>query len=267
MLKPPQKPRFVRTLLYYLHSLQFTKIVRNWYLIPLGYLGLIDIRNYPLYLSNGLVFFVSHIVDAWGIKEVFVDKDYQLSQLNKKKFIVIDIGANIGAFSLLATKLGKGVRVFSYEPSLSTFKVLQKNVTVNRLEKQILTFRMAVYNQAKVLRLFNAGIPGARSLFRAHNEKQFEQVKTITISEILKRNKIPSCDFLKVDCEGAEYAIFSKCSPEIFKRLKRISIEFHEMLPDQDHHQLVSLLMKHGFKVKHKYSSIENNIGYIYAYR
>lgn len=266
MLKPRQKPKLIRTLFYYLYALQFIKIIENWYLIPCGFLGLVDIRNKALRLRNGLMFFVSHVIDAWGIKEVFVDGDYPLPPVNGKTFTIIDIGANVGAFSLLAAKMGKRVKVFSYEPSASTFVVLQKNVSVNHFEKQISTFKMAVYSQSKALKLFNAGIPGARSLYRIHNERQYELVRTTTLSEILKHNKISSCDFLKVDCEGAEYAIFSKCSPEVFKRIKRISIEFHEMLPDHNHHQLVNILNERGYKVKHKYSRIENNIGYIYAY-
>lgn len=266
MIRPPQKPKWLRRVLYYLSSFSFLKIVENWYLIPLSYLKIINPSDHLIRLQNGLKFNLTHVVDAWAIKEVFADSDYQLRSTGRK-FTVVDIGAHIGTFSLFAASLNPHIKVYSFEPSQPTFRALQINILLNNFSNQIYPFRLAVFNKITTHRLYNSGLPGTRTLDAIFQSESFETVKTTTINEIFRINKIKYCDYLKIDCEGAEYSILSSCPPSLFKKVKQVSLEFHEKTPNQNHHQLVDLLVDRGYKVTHKYNPIENTIGYIYAFR
>ena len=61
----------------------------------------------------------------------------------------------------------------------------------------------------------------------------------------IKKNKIETCDLLKIDCEGSEYQILPAVSKETFARIKNIAMEFHEGRPDE----LRSWLEAGGFQI------------------
>lgn len=267
MHKPKAKPKYIRWLLYYWQAKNLIGFIKNWYLIPLSYLGLISPKNgLTLYLNNGLQFTAKHFLEAVGIKEVFVDSDYHLPAY-KSKAVVIDIGANIGAFSIYAALSSPQVSVYCVEPSRSTFRTLSTNIKINHLDHRIVPINAAVWGSHTKIKLFSAGPSGIRSAFRSRGETRYESIDTVTLEDIFNRYKLKKCDFLKIDCEGAEYEILKTCQPKTFSKIKQISLEFHELTPDQRHQELIRILKKNGFRVKSQYHSIENNIGYIYAIR
>lgn len=165
----------------------------------------------------------------------------------KNKMLVIDIGANFGAFSVYATHFNKNIKVLSYEPSKTTFKQLQENIKLNQLENRIIPFRLAVGGKKRSVRLYKTKMSGLSSIYCTRGETEYEIVKATTLSEIIKKNKIGKCDFLKIDCEGAEYEILAGCPKNIYEKINCISLEFHEMVPDKDPHQLIVVLKKAGF--------------------
>ncbi len=243
-MKPETKPWWYRKLLYYKEALSILGLISNWQLVVKGYLHLADFRKRPeIILANGLRFIVGHYLDVWGIKEVIGDNDYRLTPDAKIK-TVLDIGANIGTFSVLAAITFPQAKIYCFEPSASTYALLKHNLKVNGVNSQVDATQVAVFSEVKKLKLYNAGPSGIRSLF---------QLKEI--------------DFLKVDCEGAEYEIFRSLTRPNWKKIKRLALEFHELIPGQDHRELLSILKKNGFKTEAGYHPIENTIGYIYAWK
>lgn len=258
-------PAPVRLFKYFISSFQLIELVENWHIIPLGVFGLIDFKKgIVLKLRSGIRFKCRHFMDAWTIKEVFINNDYKIKPSKQPK-IIIDIGANIGAFSILVASKMPNAKVLSFEPLRETFQQLQDNVLINGLDKQITPQKMAVYRKEKTIKLYNTGRSGLSSIYRTRNEEKFELVKSTTLEKIFERNKIKTCDYLKIDCEGAEYDILSNCPKSVFKKIKTISLEFHEMTPGQNHHSLIKILNNNDFRTFHKYNDIEHNIGYIYA--
>ena len=65
----------------------------------------------------------------------------------------------------------------------------------------------------------------------------------------MNREKINSIDFLKLDCEGAEYEILFKCPDKILNRIKIISMEYHEIDKKRNKKTLIRFLKSKGFKV------------------
>ena len=265
MRRPRKKPSFLRVIMYFFESAKLVYLVKNWLVIPLGFFRIANFKNgCTLHLRNGLSFKIYHSLEALTLKEIFYDNDYKLRR-SLRKCTIIDIGANIGGFAIFAASINPNSQIFAYEPSRRTFKQLEENISKNRLRGRIFAVQKAVGGKKEKLNLYDSGPSGTRSVFRTRGEKKFENVSIITLNDLFKEYRLKKCDFLKIDCEGGEYDILQNTKREMFSKIRQISLEFHEMLPAQNHQKLVTLLRNAGYKVRYGYHKIENNIGYIYA--
>ena len=68
------------------------------------------------------------------------------------------------------------------------------------------------------------------------------KVKSLTLQSILDSNKLETCDYLKLDCEGSEYDIIESLPDKYFKKIKKIYIEYHFF--DTKSHLVDKLLKK-----------------------
>ncbi len=77
---------------------------------------------------------------------MFFHDDYNLKSLiiKSESPIILDIGANIGAFSILANSLFKKAKILAYEPEESNFKIIKKNINYNNIQEKIFPYRMAL---------------------------------------------------------------------------------------------------------------------------
>lgn len=81
---------------------------------------------------------------------------------------------------------------------------------------------------------------------------RFSRVRATTLPALIRRNRIPEVDFLKLDCEGGEYAILQSVPRAILGRIKRMSIECHALDDDRSPAALSSYLSSRGFAVKQR---------------
>jgi FkbM family methyltransferase len=147
---------------------------------------------------------VSGLVDAeWrflhgGSKED-VTEEYIKSLLHPGATF-IDVGANVGYFTLLASTLG--ARVVAYEPTPSVFARLKENVALNGFDNADLV-NAAVMDKTGTLTLHLSGDDfEANSLFG--NDPQSVRVAAVSLDRDLADRKIGHVDVLKIDAEGAE---------------------------------------------------------------
>jgi len=122
---------------------------------------------------------------------------------------VIDIGANIGYYSLLSSKLvGSKGKVFSIEASPSIYTELLNNIKLNK-QTNINTYNAAVYNKQENLVLYKADKEniGASSLFERNKYKYTEEstISANTLDKIIPPKSIKNARLIKVDIEGAEW--------------------------------------------------------------
>ena len=91
-------------------------------------------------------------------------------------------------------------------------------------------------------------------------------VDSTSLKQIFDDNNIEYCDFLKLDCEGAEYEIIKNLPSEYFKKIKKMVIEYHmadthpELLKE-----LIKKLKAENFKLETKV--LFKDIGFLYAIR
>ena len=168
------------------------------------YLDTRDISVTPHLALDGI--YEGHISNAW------------ISQIEKNS-TVIDIGANFGYFGALAAQRTdkKKSKVIFFEANPSLIPYIRKTLAVNWLNEQSIVenFALASKEGTATLHVFKDYI-GSSSLHDAAfidsfmHEKMYTEtkeevrVKTITLDEYCKRNKIKSVDLIKMDIEGFE---------------------------------------------------------------
>ena len=90
------------------------------------------------------------------------------------------------------------------------------------------------------------------------------QVNSTSLQTIFDSNGIEYCDFLKVDCEGEEYAIMDSLPSGYYDKIRKMCIEYHFV--DTKPHLLKALMQKlesHSFEIKIR--KILPDIGFLYA--
>ena len=92
------------------------------------------------------------------------------------------------------------------------------------------------------------------------------QVKSVSLQNVFESHNIEKCDFLKVDCEGEEYAIMNSLSASHCEKIGKICIEYHfaDTKPDLLE-GLIDRLESLSFKIKTR--KILPDIGFLYATR
>ena len=214
-----------------------------------------DSADHPLYL----------------IKEVFVKSEYNLNI--KRQSILIDIGMNRAAASLLFAANQNIKKVYAYEPFKPTFEAAKKNLDLNpALSKKINAFNLGLGKEDVTLELpYMPDATGGMSTTHdvCKGKKNIEKETVIVrdaakeITSILKEHKDKHI-IVKCDCEGAEFEIFERLNNQnILRSIDVIMMEYHFEKPDR----LLSILAESGFAAQTKIGSRKSKTGYIYAVR
>jgi len=197
-------------------------------------------------------------------REIFKNEVYRQPGFEfRSSDVVVDIGGNVGLFAMWAAP--QVARVVTIEPT-AAIECLARSLEPNGLNN-ISIHRVAVADHSGTFELLE--YPGFCGITHSTNFepskwgqrlisllwKKSQQpsrkvsVPCVTLEEILKREQISHIDFLKVDCEGGEYAIFDSMSDDTLRRISRIVLEFHKLHPSHDYRRLVKRLEAANFQV------------------
>lgn len=161
--------------------------------------------------------------DARVVQEVWARNDYRVPAAGFRG-TVVDIGANVGAFSVLAVKAGAR-HVVAVEPELANLERLQHHVRINHLEAVVTVVPLAVVADDAATPL--VGMVGAGG--GAHvgpDGSEGHQVGTTTLAKLLAQHG--PVEFLKIDCEGGEFPMIDATAPEVLsEHVERIALEWH----------------------------------------
>lgn len=210
-------------------------------------------------------------MDIWSIKETFLDAFYTGYGVPiRDGWTVMDIGAGIGDFSIYAAHENPHGTIFAFEPFPESFDLLKRNIALNGIEN-VLPFQSAVWGQAGFLHLDNSSGEPLQVVSKESSSSKIEKgvikVSALPLSQVFETRAIRKLDLLKLDCEGAEYAILMGSSPDVFDKIERIIMEYHDIDEKHHHNRLASFLRPLGYKVSCYDNFVHVNIGYLFAER
>jgi len=190
-----------------------------------------DNTFYDFSLKNGLKLSVNkNAGDLTTLFEIFVNDDYSFKGDPANEFNILDIGANVGYFSLLFSKKYPKAEIFSFEPFPNTYKRLTDNITNNDI-KNIKPFPFAVSDFNGTADFFSFEWAGCNTMIdRKFDDGHYDKttVNVLAFDDIFTKTGVNEFLFGKIDCEGSEYQIFLKSKDESIRRIKNYIIEVHE---------------------------------------
>ena len=199
-----------------------------------------------------------------GLWSLFSDVWYHLSYTKlypiSPDSLVVDVGANVGVFSLFAARFSRVV--YALEPASSNYSRLVSNTS--RVHNIVpLNCACAAYDGSGSLDV--SGIPVTFSLMTGSSDTTQESVDVISLAALFERYGIDRCDYLKLDCEGAEYEILFHASGQTLRRIRHVAMEYHDGVTKYSHHDLVRLFEQNGFEVRTRPNPAHREIGFLFA--
>lgn len=232
------------------------RYVRNWRQYLLWKLrGYDQPQQMQVILRNGFRFQVDYR-SRIEFKVVFLREDYTWPfRLNENlQGTIIDLGANVGYFTLYAAFRFPACRVMAFEPFPKNAEVLRRHVAVNKAmnceiieaavsgaTEEVVFGTLDDYANPTDSRIMRDAVPDGSRVFR---------VCARSLDEIFDSYKITCVPLLKMDIEGAEYDVLYNASDENLSRIERIALETEDLDGDrQNTDALADFLRVKGYHV------------------
>lgn len=201
-------------------------------------------------------------------KSVFEGREYANYFPFYKQATIIDIGGHFGYFSLFASNQAHlNSKIYTIEPSRSNYNQLNKNIQ-DTGKNNIESFRLAIGDENRNCKLF-LGTSENHSIFHDYSllnqqSGKADHIEMQTLEQFILNNQIEKVDFLKLDCEGAEYKIIASTPKSIFQKIDRIVMEFHDVKGEKYHPEdILEKLSSLGFEImEFRYQPTTQNLNY-----
>jgi FkbM family methyltransferase len=176
-----------------------------------------------------------------------------------------DIGANVGLYSIYATKI-RNVKTYSFEPSVFNLEFLAKNIILNKLQDQINIIPIALSDHSGIstFNMSNIEWGGALSTFSKTYDQNGNNLEIefkyntvgITANDACNFFNIPKPNYIKIDVDGIEHLILSGMS-NILDETKEILIELNDNFIEQAK-KSYEFLNSQGFTLYDKFIDSNN---------
>jgi len=177
-----------------------------------------------------------------------------VSSLIKEKMICVDVGANIGYYSTLYSKIvGPNGKVISIEPSPINFDYLKKNLELQDFQNSLL-FNCACGNEQNQVKFYMDHRANKCQIIEENNsshlDKNIISVPLRKIDDIINESNVKMVHFLKIDVEGYEWYTVLGAMDTIkkFKPIIQIEIHFNRLGKDLTK-KILTILQKENYSL------------------
>jgi FkbM family methyltransferase len=182
--------------------------------------------------------------------------------------IFYDIGANVGAYSLVCYAHTQGqCQIYSFEPSFTTFSALCQNILINGYNDKIIALPFIISDETKINKFYYSSIsPGAAShaidekneksdeiqSLNKNNSKIFNSIVSYRLDDLQSRFNLQKPNHMKIDVDGHELEVIKGCENLLnSKELESILIEIDKNCPSSN--KIIEILENKKFKIKEIY--------------
>lgn len=214
---------------------------------------------------------VSNEMILWRVN-TFWDKEPETLrwiETFKPDDLFIDIGANIGLYSLYAA-FSRGVHVIALEPESLNYALLNKNIFLNRIDQKIKAYPLALSNEIALNALhLSLFMPGGS----CHNFKEKLNFKheplspafsqgcfSVTLDYLVEQQLIPVPQHIKIDVDGIEHKILEGAKRTLKNSaLQSVLVELNTNL--FSHRQIIESMQENGFIYSQPQANTEQEEG------
>lgn len=213
----------------------------------------LKLGKHTVWLRESEAWFAIHLYD-----HIFKEREH----LNFPGFdgsdssVIIDMGANIGMYTLAIKDNNLNCKVISFEPNPKAFELLSKNIESNNLQDVIMVNKGVSKSSGKFqMKVLDEGsayggkyLGDIKKEYRTWiQEKRFKNinVESLSLFDILSLYSLEAVDILKMDVEGMELEILEG-GIGVLARIKRIVIEWHDHLSRE---KIIALLKGNNFSL------------------
>jgi FkbM family methyltransferase len=173
---------------------------------------------------------------------------------NNKNAIVMDIGANIGIYTILLSHIYPKAKIIAIEASPTIFEMLRSNCKLNNLVfpgSNVLLINKAIsdkddittefyekHSMSTMLKEFLTNL--SSTILTNKDQLNKKLVRTVTIDNLVETIGVNEISLLKIDVEGAEVlALKGAIKTLTHKKIKNMVIEYHSL---ENYNYIVKLL-------------------------
>ena len=224
----------------------------------------IEKYKFKMFIPSNLVELRCNYVDEKEPETIEWIKKFNSSN-NKINFW--DIGANIGLYTLFASKYHENkIQVIAFEPSVLNLSVLARNVYENKLNNTVKILQLPLIdNQGKFLQMKETFLEEGASLSSFGEDYNFEGKKInpkitynilgTSIDSLINQKILEIPNYIKIDVDGIEHLILeSGLSVLRSNSLLSVLVEINENFEDQKK-RVEKLMSSCGFKLSEKHQS------------
>lgn len=214
--------------------------------------------------------------------------------------VIFDIGANIGLFSLYASRKAAGAKILCFEPAPPVFDLLSQNIDSNRVNAHAFNCglsnrsgerKLTYYPLSTGMSSFHADVQEEKSVLQAIMQNQADQgqpgmedvmgfadeileqrfralefdCQLMTVSEVMRQQDLNRIDLMKIDVQKSELEVLQGIDNDDWPLIKQIVIEVHDL--DGRVEKISTMLRGYGYSIVVEQELLyeQSNISIIYA--
>ncbi len=222
-------------------------------------------------LPNGLVAVIpsTQLPFIWlNILHIFCFRDYTAYDdfIPSSDWVVIDVGASIGLYTLYLSSFVRKGKIIAIEPASLPRKYLRMNVELNDLSNVVIDSH-AVAPRSGLLKLYVTKYWATTSAMRSYASYmskiiKVETVNAVTLDELLSSYGLDYVDLIKLDIEGYEDDVIRSSEVIRERKVRRLVVEVHKNVVDPSN--VLNYLGSIGYEVILHDVGLENQV-FIYA--
>lgn len=211
----------------------------------------------------------------WIQQQLYFTREYEKNEIDylysvlKNGDTFIDIGGNIGLFSLNASKIiGNNGKVYAFEAFKPNYEKFLGHLTINNSKNVTLEHLAVTDKNGSIDILYNDNYDNvgmASSYLEQFTAK--ERVKSISLDNYVREHQITKIDLIKIDIEGGEFSalqgmkeILSLYQPKIIIEINNIALKSS----DHSEEELIRLLVDKGYSQTKVLSKNENSYNAVF---